>query len=364
MFTLQAATPTFSQSAAPIVVNGVDTFTYSASLTGSFTTATTGATFHYTTDGTTPSCATSPVYTAPFALRSKTYQAVACKVGYVDSAPSAATAVTVALTPPTITPAAGTVNTALSAQATNAPANPAGFWVCWSTSANGVTISRAGLQPDNKWGLQRGCCVYNGAQGSGRQPNSGDCVCSGWADQFGDCHGWTIQPAAATPFVDPNAKNDVGAALPSFTVPVSGIANLVIAQAKGSDPAGVTGPLSPYYLCYTKNPGAGLPPACGTTTNHCLNGSTEEVTGYDVKAGGVSFVAGDSISGNRVPRLRFNRPRVRIRSVCGCYNDIRWHRSGTLARYYARLGGEQSHAGARRSDQHECQSGYNLLHDG
>ena len=83
-YTLQAATPTMTP--AP----GAQT--YGATLMGALATTTTGTgvTIDYTTNGTPPSCAT-PVaaqmtYAAPFALTSGTYNAIACKTGYLASA--------------------------------------------------------------------------------------------------------------------------------------------------------------------------------------------------------------------------------------------------------------------------------------
>ncbi|MDH5763131.1 MAG: PKD domain-containing protein, partial [Nitrospinota bacterium] len=69
--------------AAPIILPAGGT--YNGSVEVSMLTITSGATIHYTTDGTTPTAA-SAVYTAPFTLTaSATVKAIAVRAGYTDS---------------------------------------------------------------------------------------------------------------------------------------------------------------------------------------------------------------------------------------------------------------------------------------
>jgi hypothetical protein len=93
-----ASTPTFS------VVAG----TYNNSQTVTISSATSGATIRYTTDGTTPTSTTGTVYSAAIAVSSTTtLRAIAYKSGYTDSAVASATYTLVAATP-TFSVAAGT----------------------------------------------------------------------------------------------------------------------------------------------------------------------------------------------------------------------------------------------------------------
>ncbi len=76
VYTLRAGTPTMSPAPGD----------WPATTMGSFADDTSGAVVHYTTDGTTPSCTSGTTYSAPFALSTGTYNAVACKTGYEASA--------------------------------------------------------------------------------------------------------------------------------------------------------------------------------------------------------------------------------------------------------------------------------------
>ena len=112
--------------ATPVV--SAPTFTppsasYAAAVSVSITTATAGATIHYTLDGTNPTTA-SAVYSGPITVTSATtIRAMAVKAGYTDSAVSVATyVVTVAATAPTIAPPEGTYASAQSVSiATSTP---------------------------------------------------------------------------------------------------------------------------------------------------------------------------------------------------------------------------------------------------
>lgn len=93
----QVATPVFSPAAG----------FYTATVQVSISTATSGATIHYTTDGTIPTTA-SPVYSAPFAVSvTRTVKALGVKAGLADSVVASATYTLVVATP-VVTPAGGT----------------------------------------------------------------------------------------------------------------------------------------------------------------------------------------------------------------------------------------------------------------
>jgi hypothetical protein len=77
-YTLQAAVPTMSPAPG----------TSPSGTLCSFSDATNGATIYYTSDGTAPSCTPGgsvKTYSAPFALATGTYSAIACKAGYEPS---------------------------------------------------------------------------------------------------------------------------------------------------------------------------------------------------------------------------------------------------------------------------------------
>src|SRR2546426_1820876 len=93
----QVATPTFSPASG----------TYVGSVTVALSTTTSGATIHYTSDGTTPTTS-SPVYTGPVSVtQTTTIRAMAEASGMVDSAVASAT-YTIRVTAPTFSPASGT----------------------------------------------------------------------------------------------------------------------------------------------------------------------------------------------------------------------------------------------------------------
>jgi hypothetical protein len=93
----QAATPSFRPAAG----------TYTNSVTVTISTATSGATIRYTTDGTTPTTG-SAVYTGPITLtQSRTIRAIAVKSGMLDSAVASAT-YTIRTATPTFNPPGGT----------------------------------------------------------------------------------------------------------------------------------------------------------------------------------------------------------------------------------------------------------------
>jgi hypothetical protein len=118
-YTLQVAPPAFSPAAG----------TYSTAQSITLTTATTGATIRYTTDGSTPTATTGTVYTGAIAVNSTTtIKAIGVKTGYSDS--SVATAVYTITLPqvaaPVFSPAGGTFSTTQN--------------VTITTTTNGATI--------------------------------------------------------------------------------------------------------------------------------------------------------------------------------------------------------------------------------
>jgi LysM repeat protein len=95
-YTIAASTPVIAPAAG----------TYVGSVTVKITDATSGAVIHYTTDGTTPT-ASSPVYSATFAVSSaKTVKAIAVKSGLANSA-AASAAYTFAAVAPTFSQKTG-----------------------------------------------------------------------------------------------------------------------------------------------------------------------------------------------------------------------------------------------------------------
>jgi hypothetical protein len=96
VYVVQAATPTFGLAAG----------TYNTPQTVSLSTATSGASIRYTTDGSTPT-GTSPAYTGPISVaQTMTIRAIAIATGMADSAVASATYTLQAATP-TFSPAGG-----------------------------------------------------------------------------------------------------------------------------------------------------------------------------------------------------------------------------------------------------------------
>jgi alpha-tubulin suppressor-like RCC1 family protein len=112
-FSWKASNPTFSLAAG----------TYSTDQTVSISTATSGATIYYTTDGTTPTAA-SPVYSAPVSITATTtLQAKAVKAGFSDS--QVTTAVyTMLVATPTMSPGTGTYTTPQTVTISSSSPNP------------------------------------------------------------------------------------------------------------------------------------------------------------------------------------------------------------------------------------------------
>ena len=101
VYTIQCATPTFTPAAG--------TFTTSASVT--ISTATSGASIRYTTNGTTPSSTVGTVYSSAVSLTAtSTLQAIAYETGLTNSAESSGV-YTIQCATPTFNPVAGTFTT-------------------------------------------------------------------------------------------------------------------------------------------------------------------------------------------------------------------------------------------------------------
>ena len=100
-YTLKVATPMFSPAAG----------TYNSAQTVIISTATSGATIHYTTNGTMP-LPSSTVYSGPITVSaSETVKALAVKSGYTNSAVGSAK-YTLSVATPTFSPGAGNYNSA------------------------------------------------------------------------------------------------------------------------------------------------------------------------------------------------------------------------------------------------------------
>jgi chitobiase/beta-hexosaminidase-like protein/Fn3 domain-containing protein len=288
IYTLQAAAPTMTPAPGAQA--------WSATLMGAFASTTTGATIDYTSNGTMPSCGTAVAgqltYAAPFPLQSATYNAIACKTGYASGAAGPFT-FTVTLTPPTITPAAGTLNVAPTFTVSNA-ANPTASWVCYSTSATAPAC-----------GTTTGACTagtllpaagtFTGATDGGNVQAIA-CAVAGLTDSTVNSQGpYKLQLAA--PVILPDAAT---AAVASYTLPVADgahLAHLNISQASVATAADQAGS----YMCWLEDPGVGIVPACGTGATPCLNGSTQ-ATGAgptEIEGAGATmgvFGGGDSVA--------------------------------------------------------------------
>ena len=98
----QVASPTFSPAAG----------TYTSAQTVTISTATSGASIRYTTDGSAPSETAGTVYSAPITVSStETVKAIAYESGMTDSAVASAT-YTISVATPTFSPGAGTYTSA------------------------------------------------------------------------------------------------------------------------------------------------------------------------------------------------------------------------------------------------------------
>jgi hypothetical protein len=110
-YTIRVATPTFSLPSG----------TYLAPQSVTLSDTTSGATIYYTTDGSTPTTASTP-YTAPISVtRSMTIRAMAAASGMADSNVASAT-YTIRVATPTLSPPGGTYSTPQSVTLSDATA--------------------------------------------------------------------------------------------------------------------------------------------------------------------------------------------------------------------------------------------------
>jgi hypothetical protein len=279
-YTLQTATPVMAPTALAQ--------TWSSTLMGSFSDGTTGATIYYTSNGTPPSCGTpvtgQQTYSAPFALQSATYNAIACKNGYVPSLVDGPFAFTVSLTNPVVTPPAATYATA-PAFADDNSANPAASWVCATTSANAST----GKGP--VCGATAGACMTGtavAAPGSGSLTGLG--VVNGNEIQAIACAPAGLTNSGTTtvgPYVLQLAPPVITAnnAVAGASVPLTGThpTQLSLAQAAAPDVMGG-------WMCWIRDPGVGQLPTCSATA--CTVGTSTDASSPAPGA----FSAGDSLA--------------------------------------------------------------------
>jgi hypothetical protein len=282
-FTLQAATPTMSP---------MGTVPYSATVTGSFQDGTSGAAIYYTTDGSAPSCTAGGsvlAYSTPFALKSGSFKAVACKNGYQMSAVGGPFAVTVQLNAPVLSPAAGVFNVSpgpVSTTAASMAGEPAGTWYCYSASANGATNAGPAC------GAASGACSTGSATAptpaSGQQVQAIACAPAGYGNSTVATSGpYTLQ--LSPPFFNPDATNAAGASLTSYALTMAdGTHPMSFAVQQ---PGGVT---AGAWACVAENPAANAPPACDPATSGnvgCLAGTKETLT-FTLAAGPGPTLAG------------------------------------------------------------------------
>ncbi|MEN6603354.1 MAG: chitobiase/beta-hexosaminidase C-terminal domain-containing protein, partial [Bryobacteraceae bacterium] len=131
-YTMQAVTPTFS------VASG----TYAGAFSLTLSTTTTGATIHYTTDGSTPT-SNSTTYTGAITVSSSaTVKAVAVKAGYSDSGVATATYVIVAVA---VSPTSANIPHGGTQQFSAAVTGTGNTAVTWSVASGPGSISSAGL---------------------------------------------------------------------------------------------------------------------------------------------------------------------------------------------------------------------------
>jgi hypothetical protein len=123
------ATPTFSPAAG----------SYSSAQTVTISDSTSGATIHYTTDGSTPT-ASSTTYTAPITVSvSETVMAIAIKTGYTNSAVgSAVYTINLTVATPTLSPGTGSYS---SAQTVTISDSTSGATIHYTTDGSTPTAS-------------------------------------------------------------------------------------------------------------------------------------------------------------------------------------------------------------------------------
>ncbi len=174
-----AATPTFSPAAG----------TYTTAQTVTISDVTSGATIYYTTNGTTPTTA-STQYTAPIAVSStQTIQAIAVATGFTQSGVgSAAYTITPVAATPTFLPAAGTYTTA---QTVTISDTTSGATIYYTT--NGTTPTTASTKYTAPITV------------SSTQTIQAIAVATGFTQSAVGSATYTITPVAATPTFSPAA---------------------------------------------------------------------------------------------------------------------------------------------------------------
>src|ERR1039457_2716820 len=119
--------------------------TYTSVQTVAITSATAGATIHYTTDGTTPTATTGALYSAPVAVNStQTLKAIASKTGMADSTVTSAlyTINLPVVATPTFNPVAGTYT---SSQTVAITSTTAGATIHYTTDGSTPTATTGTL---------------------------------------------------------------------------------------------------------------------------------------------------------------------------------------------------------------------------
>ena len=289
LYTLQAAAPTMTPAPG--------TETWSSTLTGTLVSTTALATIYYTTNGTAPSCGTpvagQQTYAGIFPLATASYEAVACKTGYLASATAGPFAFTVNLTPPTISPAAGTFPASPTFTVSNA-ANPTSSWVCYSASTTAPACGAAGVCSAGT--LLAAAGTFTGVVDGGNVQAIA-CAAAGLSNSTVASQGpYKLQLAA--PVILPDATTAPAA---SYAIPAADGANLLtlnLSQASVATPADQAGS----YICWLKDPGVGIAPACGANST-CVNTASAPLAGAgptNIEGLG-PFGAGDSVAAITCP---------------------------------------------------------------
>jgi len=195
----QVATPTFSPAAG----------TYTAAQTVAITSATSGASIRYTTDGTTPSETAGTLYNAAVAVSAtETIKAIAYKTGMTDSAVAAAlyTINLPQVATPTFSPAAGTYTSAQTVAITSA------------TSGASIRYTTDGTTPSETAGTLYSAAVAVGAT----ETIKAIAYKTGLTDSAVGTAAYTIAPPVTAPTFSPVAGTYTSAQTLAITSATSG----------------------------------------------------------------------------------------------------------------------------------------------